>query len=109
MTRTVSWSRRSLAPCVVALAGGGLFSTAPGGRVFVFDTTFSGNTALTEFGGGIALFAITDTGAEVSNSTISGNRAAGGGAGIFSSPVTLVSIFNTTITDNHAGLGEAGG
>src|SRR5450759_3961866 len=88
----------------IAAGGGGIFNN---GTATITNSTFSGNSAPGNFGGGI-----NNSGGStltITNSTFSGNSAAGGfGAGIYTNSGTLT-ITNSTISGNSATGGFGAG
>ena len=81
---------------VFASTGGGIYNY---GTMTVADSTISGNTAITDLGGGIYNHSGTMT---VTDSTISGNTAGGaGGGGIYNHSGTMT-VTDSTISGNKA-------
>ncbi len=83
-------------------AGGAILAYTNG--IFIGDSTFRGNSAVT--GGALAL---TGGASDVTRTVIHGNRATGNGGGIADGSDSLaLAITDSTITGNHAG-GAGGG
>lgn len=78
--------------------GGGVFAL---GDASIKYSTITDNEA--ESGGGVFLFGAASEPMQISNSTISGNRAGGAGGGVFAKYRPLV-VSNSTITQNTAGF-----
>jgi hypothetical protein len=74
------------------------------GDVSVSNSTFSGNIAETEIGGG--LFLRWPATMQVGNSTFSANHAEGGGGGIWLA-VAAASLQSSIVSGNNAGAGRA--
>jgi len=81
--------------------GGGLRNS---GKLFVGDTTFSGNYAADK-GGGLENSATL----VVENSTFSGNSATNSGGGIENSTVAAITVTNGTVVTNTSALSSGGG
>ena len=90
---------------------GGAISKADG-RLFVRDSAITGNTAVAGYGFGGGIF-LSVASAELTNVTLTGNRANMGGGGIFfNSANNNVSLTHTTVSGNDAtqtGGGLGGG
>ncbi len=88
-------------------AGGGLFLHGGGGLMTVERTTVSNNDSPTT-GGGIHIEGTGSAGGfTLTDSTLSGNRAARGGGLFVRSSAGAITVLNTTISGNAAG--ESGG
>jgi hypothetical protein len=85
--------------------GGGIYNAA-NGTLTVTNSTFSGNSTTSGFGGGIYNNGTT---VNVTNSTFSGNAAnLGVGAAIYNNSVAGVTLRNTIVA-NSVGAGNCGG
>ena len=87
------------------LGGGGIESF--GGNFTLVNSTVSGNSSGSDWGGGGIYFGGAGSTASLANSTVSGNTASGDGGGIYTSSGEL-SLHNVTITGNSAN-GSGGG
>lgn len=85
--------------------GGGIFSAGSGGELTVIDSTVAGNTARDTGGGVVTALRV----ANISNSTISGNKAVfGGGISNIADPfpnVSIINLTNSTVSGNSADRG----
>jgi CSLREA domain-containing protein len=79
-------------------ADGGGGGIADGGLMRVSDSTISGNRSLTDFGGGLYVFANTD--AVLTNVTITGNTAALKGGGIFAEGSPFTGVNHPDVRDS---------
>lgn len=75
---------------------GGFLATLGQGKTFIRSSTITDNAA--SRGGGLSL----GSGAELVNTTISGNRATGSGGGLYSTATARVRLTNTTVLGNTA-------
>ncbi|MCZ7544390.1 MAG: DUF11 domain-containing protein [Anaerolineae bacterium] len=80
--------------------GGGMRMSGPSSTLTITDSTFAGNQALTDGGGG--LFRVATAGVTITRSTISGNTSSQQGGGLLFAYGDPVTITNSTVSGNTA-------